>query len=122
MENSFSPQLRRHFLGTWDMPVECLDNLIVPLPMFVLFSAPWFQSSPPRRSYIQLHCCCYVHLITFQIIFACTTPHMFCVLTCFLLLFHLFPIICQKRSAKDTQMLEQDTIRQFKNEMIFLIL
>lgn len=91
-ENSFSRQLRRHFLGTWNMLVECLNNLIVPLPMFVLLNAPWFQSSPPHKSYIQLCFCCYVRLMTFQLICACTHPPLY-VLTCFLLLFHLFPTI-----------------------------
>lgn len=119
MENSISPQLRRHFLGTWGMPVECLDNLTVPLPMFVLYRSPWLQSSPPCRSYIQLYFCCYVHLITFQIICAYATPHTLYVLTCLLLLFHLFWTICQKGSARDTHVLEQNTITQFKNKMLF---
>lgn len=36
------------------MPVEYLDNQIVPLAMFVLWIAPWFQSNLLLKCYIWL--------------------------------------------------------------------
>lgn len=116
MENSFSPQLRRHFLGTWAVLVECLDSLLVPLPMFVLFNAPWLQPSPPRKSYIQLCFGCFVFLLTSQLICAYThlNPHTHTtlhVLTCFLTT--VPPVSGQEWPGRNTCVLEQVIIMQF---------
>lgn len=79
-ENYLSPHLRRDVLG------EHLDNLVVPLPMFVLFNVPLFQSSLPNNSYLQLYSCCYVCLMPFQCI-VCTCAQS----TRKTLCSHLFP-------------------------------
>lgn len=108
------------------MLVECLDNLIVPLPVFVLFGAPWFQSSPPHKSYRQLCFCCYVRLTTFQLISACIntpSPTHSCLRS------HLFPTAVPpvsyhpaKSNLEERLVLEQVTIMQFKNKMLLWVL